>query len=449
MEHEKSIRSRRKAVACKVHIGFISKTLIFAAVAVFPIVFLTSASASQLLKAREPESVGMDSQVLGEIDSVVEEQIRHDRIPGCVLLVARRGRIVWEKAYGCRALRPNQVPNSLSTIYDFASLTKPVATTTAVALLLDDGKLSVDDKVIDYLPAFAQNGKSGVTISHLLTHTSGLKAYPDMALVKKKYGPGPNPDAVIEHICSLKKSYETGKSYVYSCLNFVVLARIVEEVAGEPMHQLLDRRVWRSLEMTDTGFFLTAGQRKRAAPTNPDGSSDFIGKVHDPLARFYMTPKHACGNAGLFSTAHDLAIFAQMVLNRGEYAGVRILKSETVDLFTTAQTPPDLPKRGFGWDVDSPYAHLPRGNVIPAGSSFGHTGFTGTSLWIDKKSQTFTIILSNRTHMEKGAVAQLRRRVATVVGRSIDIYDERRREEKPVDGSGNSSPVTPGPSLSE
>ncbi|MDP2898294.1 MAG: serine hydrolase [bacterium] len=386
---------------------------------------LTTGCASHVLHSGTPESVGMESSVLGEVDSIAKQEIDSGNIPGCVVLVARKGTIVRHKAYGDRAVSPEKATNSVSTIYDLASLTKAVATTTAIALLLDDGKLNLNNKVIDYLPSFGAEGKDDVTLAHLLTHTSGLKPYLDMSLIEKEYGPGPNPDAIIQHICSLPKTYETGKSSVYSCLNFVILARIAEEVSGEPMHRFLRRRVWLPLGMKEPRFFPNDEQTKRAAPTHPDGSEDYRGRVHDPLARYYITPEHACGNAGLFSTAHDLAIFAQMLLNRGEYGGVRILKPETVDLLTTVQTLPELPKRGLGWDIDSPYAPWARGDVIPPDESFGHTGFTGTSLWLDRKSQTFFIILSNRTHIEKGDVAELRRGIANVVGRSLDIYREK------------------------
>ncbi len=383
---------------------------------------------SDRLRSGSPKSVGMDAGVLGEIDAAAEEAIEKGRIPGCAILIARKGIIVREKAYGSRSLRPEEVANSLSTIYDLASLTKPVATATAIALLVEDGKLSLDDKVVKYVPSFGQTNKSDVTLAHLLTHTSGLKPYIDVSLLRKKHGPGPNPDAVIAHICSLAKSYETGRGYVYSCLNFVLLARIVEEVSGETTDSLLRRRVWKPLGMKDTGFFLTDEQRKRAAPTRPDGSANYQGIVHDPLARYYMTPQRCCGNAGLFTTARDLAIFAQMLLNRGTYGGVRIFKPETVELFTTPQSPSGLPQRGFGWDIGSPYASVTRGEIIPAADSFGHVGFTGTSLWIDKRSQTFFLILSNRTHAEKGAVSQLRQKVATIVGQSIEMYRESTRQ---------------------
>lgn len=401
------------------------KSIAWSALSLILLFLLSVGCASHVRYPDTPESVGMDSSVLAEIDSIAQQEIESERIPGCVVLVARKGTIVWHKAYGYRAVSPEKVINSVSTVYDLASLTKPIATTTAIARLLDDGTLDFNDKVIDYLPSFGAEQKDDVTIAHLLTHTSGLKPYLDMSLVVKKYGPGPNPDAIIEHICSLPKSYQTGKSSVYSCLNFVILARIAEEVSGEPMHLVLRRRVWQPLGMNDTRFFLDDDQRKRAAPTTPAGSADFIGNVHDPLARYCITPEHACGNAGLFSTAHDLAIFARMLLNRGEYGGVRILTPETVDLITTVQTPPELRKKGFGWDIDSPSAPHVRGDVIPPDESFGHTGFTGTSLWIDKKSQTFFIILSNRTHAQKGAVAALRSRIANIVGRSIDCYREK------------------------
>jgi CubicO group peptidase (beta-lactamase class C family) len=261
-----------------------------------------------------------------------------------------------------------------------------------------------------------------VTIAHLLTHVSGLKPYLDVNGLKTKDGPGPNPDAVIARICSLPKSYETEKSCVYSCLNFVLLARIVEEVSGEPMEELLKRRVWRPLGMKDTVFFLTDEQRKRAAPTRPDGSAAYRGIVHDPLARYYATSRHCCGNAGLFTTARDLAIFAQMLLNGGRCCGARILKPKTVELFTTRQTPDALPERGLGWDINSPYASTTRGSIVPQKHSFGHSGFTGTSLWMNKRNQTLFLILSNRTHMENGAVQKLRNDVADIVGRSIETY---------------------------
>jgi CubicO group peptidase (beta-lactamase class C family) len=393
---------------------------------------LRTASPSKPLKPGDPKSVGMDADVLKGIDAAVEEALDQGSIPGCVVLVARKNTIVWEKAYGRRALLPEEVANSLDTIYDFASLTKPVATATAIALLVDDGKLSLDDPVVKYLPAFAQKGKTDVTIRHLLTHVSGLKAYLDMAAVAKEHGEGPDPDVILETICALPKNYKTGKGQIYSCLNFVTLCRIAEAVAGEPMHAFLKKRVWRPLGMKDTGYLLTEEQRRRAAPTRPDGSFDFCGRVHDPLARYTITDKHACGNAGLFATARDLAAFAQMILNRGEYNGVRILKPETVDLFTSVQTPPDVRKRGLGWDIDSTYAYLPRGDVIPAETSFGHTGFTGTSLWIDKKSETFVIVLANRTHTKNGSVGKLRRAVATAVGRSIDLYAEKTDDNPPA-----------------
>jgi CubicO group peptidase (beta-lactamase class C family) len=398
------------------------------------------AHASEQLCLGEPQVVGMDACVLAGIDSVVSEAMESGKIPGCVVLVARKGVIVWERAYGYRSLAPEKAPNSLSTIYDLASLTKPVATATAFALLLEDGKLHLDDKVVSYLPRFARNGKSDVTIKNLLTHVSGLKAYLDMTLVVKEYGPGPDPEAIANHICTLPKAYETGRSHMYSCLNFVVLARIVEEIADEAMGTLLKRRVWSPLKMRDTSFFLTEEQRARAAPTRPDGSASYRGKVHDPLARYYITSRHCSGNAGLFSTARDLAIFAQMLLNRGSYAGVRVLKPGTVDLLTSIQSPPGLPKRGLGWDIDSPHAASVRGDTLPPDDSFGHAGFTGTSLWIDRTSQTFIIVLANRTHMEKGDVTELRARIATLVGRSIDIYAVQSPEEKPGEPPGILSP---------
>jgi len=386
---------------------------------------VSSAVASEQLRSGKPEDVGMEAAVLQEIDAAVERALKAGEIPGCVVLVARKGTIVWEKAYGYRSLTPHKETNSVRAIYDLASLTKPFATAAAFALLLEDGKLDLRHRVADYLPSFAQNDKSDITLADLLIHVSGLRPYLDVSGLQKKYGPDPNPDAVISDICALPKTYETGKSCVYSCLNFLVLARVIEEVCGEPMHSLLDKRVWRPIGMKNTGFFLSEKQRKRAAPTLPDGSPELRGEVHDPLARYYLTPGRSPGNAGLFSTAHDLAVFSQMLLNRGTYGGLTIFKPETVDLLTAVHTPPDLPKRALGWDIDSPYSRGARGEIIPETESFGHTGFTGCSVWIDKNSQTFFILLANRTHLPKGDVLRLRSEIANIVGRSIDIYREK------------------------
>ena len=395
------------------------------------VVCISCAPPGRLRRGR-PERVGMDPEVLSRIDDVAEEEVEAGKVPGCVVLVARKGVIVWEKAYGYHPLQPQKVANSPSTVYDLASLTKPIATATAVALLLEDGKLALEDRVTEYLPSFGQNGKSDVTIADLLAHVSGLKPYLDVSLLQKEHGPGPKPDAVIAEISALPKAYERGKSCVYSCLNFVVLAKIVEEVSGEPMDTFLKRRVWQPLGMNDTGFFPGEEKQERAAPTRPDGSPEYRGKVHDPVARYYASAEHVCGNAGLFSTARDLATFAQMLLNGGTYGGKRILRSETVHHFTTTRTPAGLPAKGMGWDVDSPYSPQVRGEIIPAGDSFGHTGFTGCSLWIDRRSQAFLIILSNRTHVEEGDVRRLRHDIATIVGSSIDLYSTQPRHRNPA-----------------
>jgi CubicO group peptidase (beta-lactamase class C family) len=303
---------------------------------------------------------------------------------------------------------------TLDTIFDAASLTKVVATTPCVLKLIEDGRIGLEDKVTRYLPELiGDDNKSAITIRHLMTHTSGLMAGVRRGYQWQGYARG------IALATSESSSNVAGKYYRYSDINFILLGEIVQRVTKESLAQFAGTQVFQPLKMTDSGFLPAATFRPRIAPTTrmEDGSV-LRGTVHDPTSR---AMGGVAGHAGLFTTAHDLARYARMILNGGELEGVRILKRETVNLMRSVQSPKHITaRRGLGFDLDSPYAG-PRGKKFPLGS-FGHTGWTGTSLWIDPFSKTIVIFLSNRNHPGGGNVVSLRHQLGTLAAEAID-YD--------------------------
>lgn len=350
-----------------------------------------------------PDEVGLDPAGLARIDAVVEQAIAEGRCPGAVVLVARAGKVAYRKAYGLRARLPRAEPMTADTVFDLASLTKPVATATSILLLQERGKLRLDDPVARHLPDFARNGKEKVTVEHLLLHTSGLIA--DNALADYRGG----RQKAMEKIADLGLSAAPGARLVYSDVGFIVLGALVEKLSGEPLEEFAHKNVFAPLGMNDTGFRPVAD---RCAPTEKDGERWLRGVVHDPRARLLGG---AAGHAGLFGTADDLAVYAQMLLDGGTHAGRRLLKEETVRLMIQPRPVPGG-LRALGWDVRSAYSSN-RGQHF---AGFGHTGFTGTSLWIDPPSRTVVIILTNRVHPHgKGDVTRLRARVATLVAEAI------------------------------
>ncbi len=362
----------------------------------------------------------VDAARLARVDGVIEDAIRAGATPGAVLLVGHRDRIVYRKAYGRRAVEPADEPMTLDTIFDLASLTKVVATTTSVMILVEEGRLRLNDRVAAYLPDFARYGKDGITLHHLLTHTSGLR--PDLDLVE----PWTGADTALALARDEVPVAAPGERFVYSDINFLLLGEIVRRVSGQPLDEFARRRIFEPLGMRDTMFNPPEALRPRIAPTErctpygwPCGGPDarvLRGVVHDPTAR---RMGGVAGHAGLFSTAGDLAVFCRMVLGGGAVGPVRILSPLSVRKMTSPATPPGFPQvRGLGWDIDSAYSSN-RGELFPVGS-FGHTGFTGTSLWIDPATETFVVFLSNRLHPDgKGDVTPLRARVATVVAAAI------------------------------
>ncbi len=346
-----------------------------------------------------------------DVDAVINQGIRENRMPGAVLVVGHQGRIVYRKAYGNRALLPAAEPMTIDTIFDLASLTKVVATTSAMMKLFDQGKVRIGDPVTAYLPEF-QGGHSSITIRDLMTHYSGLP--PDLKLVPQWSG----YQTGIRMALTVTPAGPPGIHFVYSDINFNLLAEIVHRASGEMLNDFCRRNVFEPLGMQETMFLPPASLRPRIAPTEQQPDGEILrGVVHDPTARFMGG---VAGDAGLFSTADDLARFCQMLLNRGTLDAARVFSPLTVDYFTSPQSPVEGKDiRGLGWDIDSRYSGN-RGELFPKGRSYGHTGFTGTSLWIDPVSQTFVVLLSNSVHPKlRPAVTSIRGRVATVVAANI------------------------------
>ena len=386
------------------------------------------------LVAAEPESVGMSSDRLARIDEAARESIARKETPGAVVLVGRKGRIVYRKAFGDRAVEPQREPMTIDTIFDLASLTKVVATATSIMILVERGKVSLADPVALYIPEFAKNGKERITVEQLMTHRAGLVPDNEIAdYVGKSIDP-------LKLIYDLRPSYEPGTRFVYSDVGFIVAAEIVRRVSGKPLDQFALQSIFAPLKLTDTFFASThtshgdidetrarqtesiedaqkAYKRiiERIAPTEMREGRWMRGEVHDP--RSYELGGVA-GHAGLFSTADDLAAFCQMILNRGEYNSIRILAPYTVERMVSAQSLPTSQMRGIGWDINSSYSSN-RGDLFPVGT-IGHTGFTGTSIWLDPASETFVVLLTNRVHPNgKGDVTRLRSFVASIVAGAI------------------------------
>jgi uncharacterized protein YbbC (DUF1343 family)/CubicO group peptidase (beta-lactamase class C family) len=345
---------------------------------------------------------------LTQIDSAISLAISDRRLPGGVVWI-ERGDAAYHKAFGHRAVEPTAEPTTADTIFDAASLTKVIATTTAIMKLIEVGKLTFDTPVSEVIPEFTGAGKEAITIRQLLTHTSGLR--PGIPLARWTGADGAVTQASQEPLPAAP-----GTAFRYSDINFILLGAVVHRVSGKTLDAFCAEEIFGPLGMHDTSFNPPETLRPRIAPTEREGAGLLRGVVHDPTAR---RMGGVAGHAGLFSTASDLARFARMLLGRGELEGTRILKAETVALMTSVQTPEAVSaRRGFGWDIDSPYAG-PRGAWFPIGS-YGHTGWTGGSFWIDPFSRTFVIFLSNRNHpTEAGNVVQLRRSISTLTAEAI------------------------------
>jgi uncharacterized protein YbbC (DUF1343 family)/CubicO group peptidase (beta-lactamase class C family) len=347
------------------------------------------------------------------VDQQMERAVQDGLIPGAVVVIGHNGQIVYQKAYGSRALIPQREPMTLDTIFDAASLTKVLATTPSIMRLFEQGQIRLNDPVTKYLPEF-QGGHSEITIRNLMTHFSGLRPDLDLKPAWSGYETG------IQRALADKPAGPPGVRFVYSDINFILLGEIVQRLSGKMLNEYASETFYQPLGMRETMFLPPASLRPRIAPTeiNPATGQPLRGEVHDDTAR-YMGG--VAGHAGLFTTAADLAKFAQMMLEKGEGNGVRLFSAATVEKFTSPASPPDQPiLRGLGWDIDSTYSSN-RGELFPIGS-YGHTGFTGTSVWIDPFSHSYLIILTNVVHPHRGhSLTSLRSRVATLVAASLGI----------------------------
>ena len=404
-------------------VRLLTRSIKHAAIAAHLVCLLAVSSFAQVPAAK---TSALSLAQLARIDTVVNEEIAQRHLPGAVVLVSHNGRVAWRKAYGSRATQPAYEPMTTDTIFDVASLTKVVATATSTMMLVERGQVRLSDPVSKYIPTLKGPERERITIEHLLTHRSGYA--PDFNLKYRWTG----YDEAINRLAGEPLRYPPGARFIYSDIGFIALGEVVRRVSGMPLNEFARKNIFLPLGMRNTGFRPDTTLRARIAPTekkraqrtylgdspqdaDADGDQWLRGEVHDPTA-FRMNG--VAGHAGLFSTADDLAIYAQMMLNGGHYRGVRILSPLSVAEMTRPRLVTETWTRGLGWDINSSFS-VNRGDLFPLGS-FGHTGFTGTSMWIDPASKMFVIFLSNRVHPDgKGDVGPLRGKVASIAAASV------------------------------
>jgi uncharacterized protein YbbC (DUF1343 family)/CubicO group peptidase (beta-lactamase class C family) len=366
-----------------------------------------------LFSAAAFSETSLDSR-LAVLDPVINDAITQQQIPGAVLIVGHDGQVVYRKAFGSRAIEPRRETMTLDTIFDCASMTKVLATTPAIMQLWEQGKFRMNDPVAKYLPEFGQNGKQDITIRQLLVHYSGLA--PDLDLTKSWEG----KETAYRMVFEGAPERAPGAAFAYSDINFEVLGALLERLSGESLDGYAAKHIFGPLGMKETRFLPPPSWEPRIAPTEEDENHHILrGVVHDPTAR---RMGGVAGHAGVFSTADDLAMFAQALLDGGR----GVLTSATIAKMTAPQQPVnETAVRGFGWDIDSPFS-TNRGELLPVGG-YGHTGFTGTSLWIDPATKTYIVLLTNAVHMnvlptkEKGSAVSLRTKIATAVAAALAL----------------------------
>ena len=408
------------------------------------ILFLFSLQAitmAQSLQRVAPEQVGMDSRKLMYADEAIKEAIANKEIPGAVLAVVRNGKMAYLKAYGNKRIYPNTEPMTANTIFDMASCSKSMSTAICTMILAERGKIRLLDPVSRYIPGFkdweSEDGKDKkvIRITDLLTHSSGLPPYAPAAELEKKYG-SPNPTGLMEYIAGCKRDFKPQTDFQYSCLNFITLQHIIEAVSGQSLRDFARENIFNVLGMNHTDYLPcqrdkngqwvnTANSRlstldfqlTRVAPTEKQPNGQVLcGQVHDPLAR--ILNGGISGNAGVFSCAEDIAILCAALQNGGEWNGRRILSPQGVKTMRTVPRSTAALGRSLGWDVFTAYASNSGDFFSP--NTYGHTGYTGTSIVIDPDNDTSVILLINAVHPEDGhSVVRLRSLVANVVASSL------------------------------
>ena len=446
------------------------------------ILFLFSLQAitmAQSLQRVAPEQVGMESRKLMYADEAIEEAIANKEIPGAVLAVVRNGKMAYLKAYGNKRIYPNTEPMTANTIFDMASCSKSMSTAICTMILAERGKIRLLDPVSRYIPGFkdweSEDGKDKkvIRITDLLTHSSGLPPYAPAAELEKKYG-SPNPTGLMEYIAGCKRDFKPQTDFQYSCLNFITLQHIIEAVSGQSLRDFARENIFNVLGMNHTDYLPcqrdkngqwvnTANsqlstldfQLTRVAPTEKQPNGQVLcGQVHDPLAR--ILNGGISGNAGVFSCAEDIAILCAALQNGGEWNGRRILSPQGVKTMRTVPRSTAALGRSLGWDVFTAYASNSGDFFSP--NTYGHTGYTGTSIVIDPDNDTSVILLINAVHPEDGhSVVRLRSLVANVVASSLysspriytDHYYKRFLQFMDEPAIGNKDIVMLGNSLTE
>ncbi len=385
-------------------------------------IFSVAAIAQPLIKVT-PEQAGMDSKKLSNVDRIIGESINKGEIPGAVIAVVRDGKMVYLKAYGNKSVYPDTIKMTVNTVFDLASVSKPVGTAIAFMQLVEQGRVRLTDNVSMYVDGFkpyvdsATGRKIDIRVIDLLTHSSGLPPYAPVDEIVKKSG-APNPKALIDWIANCKRDFKPTTRFQYSCLNFVTLQNILQNITGMKLMDYSKKNVFDVLGMKNTMYNPTGETLKLVAPTEKqkDGSV-LLGKVHDPIARILNDGNS--GNAGVFSNAEDLSILAAAMMNGGEYNGRRVLGKLTVDVMTTVPESVKELGRSLGWDNYSSYSSN-NGNLFHPTKTFSHTGYTGTSIVIDPVSKVAVILLAHRVHpADVGSVTRLRALVSNVVAGSI------------------------------
>jgi CubicO group peptidase (beta-lactamase class C family) len=362
-----------------------------------------------ILTRAKPSAVGMRNSLIPRLDSVIKAGIADHAAPGATIAVARRGKLVVLKGYGHADWAAGAPKATDSTMYDMASLTKVVATTTAAMILEEEGKLNIDHPVASYLPEYDVPDKRAITVRMLLTHASGIKS--NFPLWKEAKG----REQYFAGMVTFPLVREPGSAVEYTDWNMVLMQFIIERITGQTLDQFVEARVFGPLGMRDTRYNPPESLKPRIAPTETEDfrGGQVWGVVHDETA---WVLGGVSGNAGLFSSARDLAVFVQMLLNGGSYGDTQLIKPSTVARWTARQRPDA--SRALGWDTPSPQSSAGRFFSL---RSFGHTGFTGTSIWADPEKELFVVLLTNRVNptRDNQKIGPLRRAVADVIQQSV------------------------------
>ena len=369
----------------------------------------------------EPEKPKISQEHLLRINDLIRQSMENKDIPGAAVMIGQKNQVLFSEVYGNSQLVPDPSPMEYDMIFDLASLTKPVATATSIMILVERGQIHLREKVKDYIPGFKpflnEQGNYGddARIWHLLTHTSGLPPYIKNENIPHHFGSFVTLNNMVAYIANMDKTNPPGEDFHYSCLGFICLSYIIKQITGQSVDEFSQENIFIPLGMNHTFFNPPEELKNKCVPTEVVEDLHLKGLVHDPLARVLGG---VSGNAGLFSTASNLSIFAQMLLNKGEFNGVRILSPLSVERMTEIYRSVFFSGRGLGWDLESPYSSS--GGDLFGARSFGHTGYTGTSLWIDPETQIYVILLTNRVHPDdRGSVVSLRSKIANIAASSL------------------------------